>query len=305
MTDLALNDRLFLSFSAALGLIVAGTGNALFGPRAWWARTALAATGLAASLASVSALIPAYAGPLALGGGATLLLAALARTTQARRIAAGVWGQLRKPRVAWGLVALAGFGLLVGELGRFEALQRAALDEQDASLKRQVEASPYVPDESRLAKTDRGSAIHLLTAGETRNAEFQLSTEQQALQAAHLDDYVIRRGSGEENSNCHGWVFAGGRFAILGPEVETILEENDYESTTAPNPGDICVYRNDANAVAHTALVRSVFDDGTVLVEGKWGRLGVFLHPVERSVYGPHFSYYHSSRDTHLLDSVP
>ncbi len=305
MIDDALNDRLFLSFSVALGFIVAGAGNALFGPRARWLRCAMAALGLAVSLISVHVLIPEYLAPLALVGTSALAMSVAARTGLAHRLATAARDRLRNPRLGWGLAALTGFGLLGYELVRFDLAESAASEEQERLLQQQVEISPYVIDETRLAKTDRGGAIHLLTTGEIMSVEALTATEQSTLDSTQLNQYLIRRGPADDTSNCHGWVFTGGKFAVRGSEVETILNENDYEPVAAARAGDLCVYRSVADTVAHTALVRSVLDDGTILVEGKWGRYGVFLHPVDRSVYGANFGFYRTARSDHVLNSLP
>ena len=121
------------------------------------------------------------------------------------------------------------------------------------------------------------------------------------LAAMPVRDHVIRRGPASEDCNCHGWVFAGGHNWLLGQEVDHILADNHYEAVSAPHEGDLCVYRDDKGAVLHTALVRSALPDGTVLVEGKWGGLGVFLHPADHSPYGQHYAYYRSQRSGHAL----
>ena len=305
MFEFTLHDRLFLGFSAAIGLIVAGAGNALFCPRSRLARTGIATTGLAAAIAGIAGFAPDYILPVALIGAGLLAIPTLASLGNVRRIAAAVRNRFREPRLAWGLVAVIGLGILLGEFARFDAVEANSEAEQFAATVRQIEGVPYVADESLLAKTDRGNAIHLLTTGETPSAEYLAHNEATSHEMARLNEYLIRRGPADENSNCHGWVFTGGKFAILGREVDTILGENDYVPVPEPVPGDLCVYRGEDNAVSHTAIVRSIFKDGTILVEGKWGRLGIFLHPVEHSAYGVHYGYYHSARDTHLLSSVP
>ena len=305
MFDLTLHDRLFLGFSAALGLIVAGAGNALLCPRSRWARAGIAAAGLAAALAGVAGLAPAYILPAALIGAGLLAIPTLAGLVAVRRVAIAVRNWLREPRFAWGLVALLGLGILLNEFARFDVAEDKFDAEQDAAMSQQLVRLPYVADESHLAKTDRGSAIHLLATVEIPGVEYLAHNEATSHEMARLSEYLIRRGPADENSNCHGWVFTGGKFGILGLEVDTILEENGYFAVTEPDAGDLCVYRGEDNAVAHTAIVRGVFGDGTILVEGKWGRLGIFLHPVEHSVYGPHYGYYRSARSTHLLSSIP
>ena len=302
--DFSHNDRLFLAFSAALGFIVAGVGNALFSPRTQGLRLLMASAGLAVSVGAGFAFIPESVDTLVIIGVGLLFLLILAQSKTIQRSLTAVHHQLQKPRLAWGLVALVGFGVLGFEFSRFDGAETADLNEHEAWLKLQ-EVTPYVADDSRAAKTDRGSVIHLLTTAEAKSAELLLATETQTLQSTRLDDYVIRRGPADDNSNCHGWVFTGGKYAILGHEVDTILTENEYQSAPIPQAGDLCVYRNESNMILHTALVRSVFDDGTILVEGKWGHLGVFLHSVQHSVYGMHFDFYHSVRSTHLLNSIP
>ena len=305
MFDFAFHDQLFLGFSAALGLIVAGAGNAMVCPRSRLARTGIAATGIAAALSGIAGLAPAYLLPAALIGAGLLAIPTLASVGVVRRIATAVRNRLREPRFAWGLVALIGLGLLLGELARFDAVEDHFEAEQHAAMMRQIERVPYVADETHLAKTDRGNAIHLLTLAQMPSAEYLANNEQTSHQMASLNEYLIRRGPADEHSNCHGWVFTGGKFGILGQEVDTILDENAYLPITEPAVGDLCVYRGEDNAVAHTAIIRGIFDDGTILVEGKWGRLGVFLHPVEHSVYGEHYGYYRSARSTHVLSSIP
>jgi hypothetical protein len=41
-----------------------------------------------------------------------------------------------------------------------------------------------------------------------------------------------------------------------------------------------------------------------VLVESKWGNLGVFLHPADKTPYGTEFTFYRSARSGHLLVGV-
>jgi len=53
--------------------------------------------------------------------------------------------------------------------------------------------------------------------------------------------------------------------------------------------------------VIHTGLVRFVDDDGVILIESKWGPLGVYLHPPEAQPWGHDFTFYRSPRPGHLL----
>ena len=85
--------------------------------------------------------------------------------------------------------------------------------------------------------------------------------------------------------------------------MEAIVKENGYHETYEPQPGDLVVYRQ-AGKVAHTAIVRYVSEGQPVLVEGKWGTMGVFLHPADKSFYGSEYTFYRSGRTGHLLVGV-
>ena len=111
---------------------------------------------------------------------------------------------------------------------------------------------------------------------------------------------MIREGQADERSNCHGWVFAGGRYILSGDDVDLILTENQYSKQQHPQPGDLAVYRNNG-AIAHTAVVVYVTQGQPVMVRGKWGNLGVFLHPADKSPYGTDYTFYRSQRSGHLL----
>jgi hypothetical protein len=114
----------------------------------------------------------------------------------------------------------------------------------------------------------------------------------------------IQRAARDEQSNCHGWVFTGGQYLLKGNDVELILADNDYHLTTQPRAGDVIVYRDAFKQVLHTGLVRVADEDGTVLIESKWGIDERFLHLPEDQHYSQRFSYYHrqdSSQRQELL----
>jgi hypothetical protein len=116
---------------------------------------------------------------------------------------------------------------------------------------------------------------------------------------------VIRRRPPADRCNCHGWVFAGGKYWVNPDQVEHILDDNGYQPISEPRLGDLAIYRNSADTIIHTAVVRAICDDGIVLVEGKWGWMGVFLHPVGESCYGKNYGFYRSDRSGHLLVELP
>ena len=120
-----------------------------------------------------------------------------------------------------------------------------------------------------------------------------------------LNDVTIFLAPPDPNSNCHGWVFTGGRFIILGRDVDSILSDNDYRRVAGPQVGDVVVYRSPTdNTVLHTGVVRAAEAD-LVLIESKWGPCGRYLHQPEHQPYSKEFAYYRSSRPGHeLLDST-
>ena len=165
-------------------------------------------------------------------------------------------------------------------------------------------ASPKTAPAPVLATTDDGTTVLLHEPVDPWSADESERRDRTAVAVREYSDKWIRRGPATDASNCHGWVFTGGRYNVGGQQVPVILRENDYEEVSAPEAGDLCIYRDANDAVSHSAVVRAVLADGTVLVEGKWGRLGVYLHGVADSCYGDHFAYYRSSRDGHVLNGV-
>jgi len=212
---------------------------------------------------------------------------------------AAVAGLLRRPAVHWGLASLAGLGTIIASVAVFQSEDEAALETgtQEVDL---MGVAPPRSGASSHALTDHGTQVGLEQATESRSADQLQSIEAAFFQKHWTRDFIIHRHPGDDRSNCHGWVFTGGRYWIPGAHVDLILRENGYQEVTKPQPGDLVVYRT-AGAVAHSALVRYISKGMPVLVEGKWGFSGVYLHPVEKSPYGMEFLYYRSPRGGHLL----
>ena len=70
---------------------------------------------------------------------------------------------------------------------------------------------------------------------------------------------------------------------------------------TAPQAGDLVVYRDGGGQVSHTGIVYSAVPGGLVLVESKWGKGGRFIHPVDAQPYPGPWTYYRADRPGHLL----
>ncbi len=149
--------------------------------------------------------------------------------------------------------------------------------------------------------TDRGRMLKLYRFVVSDEAE---EAERQWVAEGRLEFRIIRTGDVDPASNCHGWVFTGGRYAIHPEDVETILDDNGYQPVESPSKGDLIVYRNEAGVITHTGLVLEVVHENLVLIESKWGPLGRYLHPPEYQPYGVNYTYYHSNREGHQMPIV-
>jgi hypothetical protein len=165
------------------------------------------------------------------------------------------------------------------------------------------EVSPgiVVSENEFYALTDLGEKIDL----------FNFSVESQLFEEYSKDfdvrfptftSTLIHRGEADSSSNCHGWVFTGGRFLLRGVGVERILQGNGYSVVSTPSAGDIVIYRNESGNILHTGLVQGVLNEGTVIIESKWGTDQRFLHLPEDQPYSTSFAYYRSDRTGHLID---
>ena len=206
---------------------------------------------------------------------------------------------LQSPTVRW--VMPLSFGAIVvgGAVVHYERSQIAS-NERDIQMLERLSGTPELAiSNDRFLLTDSGNRIEAHLPVELVQ-EMKSEEERQLLQDMHVSMHIIQHEPANDDSNCHGWVFTGGKYWVLGRSVESILQQNKYEPTKSPRPGDLVVYRNDAK-VAHTAIVRYVTEGMPVLVEGKWGALGVYLHAVEESCYGRNYTFYRSPRKGHLL----
>jgi hypothetical protein len=150
------------------------------------------------------------------------------------------------------------------------------------------------------ATTDTRRPAKLMEPVETRLLEPIVANELKILTEGKYLERVIRLGPVSDSSNCHGWVFTGGRYWLSHEDVEHILVDNGYLPVSNPRPGDIAIYRT-AGTIMHTALVHSAAEGKPVLVESKWGCMGVFLHGVNDCCCGKNYTYFRSSRSGHVL----
>lgn len=161
--------------------------------------------------------------------------------------------------------------------------------------------------EGEALLTDKGRLVPVYRARLAENMPVYCETLE-----GNFSDRRILRAAQDTKSNCHGWVFTGGQYLLMGKNVEVILADNDYHVVSQPQVGDIIIYRNGFNQILHTGLVRSAWDDGTVLIESKWGIDQRYLHLPEDQHYSQQFTYYRrtqpsrltASRADHLVQAV-
>ena len=152
-----------------------------------------------------------------------------------------------------------------------------------------------------VAITDRNRPIRVFRMAEDGTEPID---ENEAF-LVDITESTIQRGPASAQANCHGWVFLDSQFLIPGEAVQQILDDNLYELTVDPIAGDVIVYRDGNRNIVHSGLVRGVLNDGTIIIESKWGIEGIFLHDPEGTPYSNQFEYYHSPRADNRVKIVP
>lgn len=216
----------------------------------------------------------------------------------------GRWQLLSRPfqsprRVSIAVAAL-GIILTAGSTFLYSWEEEAYFSQLEEEFEVFMESASTEPAPDVVASTDRGRPLVLRTVISRRPADRLQFLGELSLQNQKLVNRVIMHEPSNEISNCHGWVFTGGRYWVSGNDVDSILSDNGYVQVEQPRPGDLVIYRRDG-VVAHTAIVRYVTEGRPVMVEGKWGAHGVFLHEVDQSCYRFGHTYYTTSRPTHLI----
>jgi hypothetical protein len=289
------------------GLILVGLANLLVvrpGPRARAIGSLLAAAAYVAAIrVCFDAAAVAVTTGMILSG--SLLVCLVAGSAACRLAAARVATAAVRPSARWGMVTAAGLLFLVGGFGSFDAADERRIDNDMTMLKESTENLEVTIGARLSAMTDRGENVEVCVPTEVRDPKTAASIEENYLRHTPHIRNIICRQPADDSTNCHGWVFTGGRFILGGGMVDRILADNGYGAIDEPRPGDLVVYRGDNQQVLHSGIVRYVTPGMPILVEGKWGGLGVFLHPVDKSCYGTTYSYYRSPRAGHLLASLP
>lgn len=148
--------------------------------------------------------------------------------------------------------------------------------------------------------TQAGSRLRLyrLDVSEESYQEYATTTLERV---ARMAEPLIVQEAPNQNYNCHGWVFTGGKFFLKGESVEQILRENGYRKIGIPQENDIVIYRSATGKILHTGLVRTQLSNGTILVESKWGADGRYLHRTENQPYSQNFEYYRTEQPSHVI----
>jgi hypothetical protein len=297
--------ELVVVFSTGLGLLVVGLAFILVGTRS---RLNWAASVLFAACAAGVGPVAFNLAEFALIPTAAVIFTVLAISAlRSRRLASAIASAYRcvaSPVGAIALLLTAGVALMAGSLARHTIAEEAAMD-RDTSLMEMTFTPPKTaPADSVELRTDKGIPIRALAAVEMRPAKVIGPAEHSLLEQQGFQERIIRTGPASDACNCHGWVFTGGRYWLAPGDVERILAENAYEPVSDPQPNDIAIYRN-SDVISHTAIIRSATPGQPILVEGKWGWMGVFIHEVGSSCYGQHYTFYRSARIGHALAEEP
>jgi len=249
---------------------------------------------LAGGIVPAALGLPASAwAPLEVIGILALLFWAI-RSPRVARMVSAIWRYGSNPRLQGAVVLLGSLAIALWWVHLLEG--QASPEIADFSQIADIQTMPSLQPATEVqAYTDRGRPVplfHTTTPDDT--PPDMLLGENRVLR--DYDRRLIRTAPPDAVSNCHGWVFAEGRFWLHGREVEGILVDNGYRAVPVPLPGDIAVFRNDQGVVQHSALVRTAAEGGLVLVEGKWGVLGRYIHTPTDQIYSQQWTYYHSDR---------
>jgi hypothetical protein len=305
LIDMEHFNQFFPAICAGLGLFLAGAVNVVLLRRGVAVRVIATVLAFALALAAANSIDQpgTVVGTARLLGVGLIAFAILA----CRPIVRGATLALTfatRPLVSYSLLALAGVGLAVGSALIHERADQAMIDQYMSDMELFHSKTPSTPVDGEKGTTDLGSRVILRQPTEARDISRLSDTEERFFRTSQLREQVIRQSAADDHSNCHGWVFTAGRFILNPEDVELILKDNGYTLQSIPQPGDLAIYRTNGT-VAHTAVVQYVADGQPVLVRGKWGNLGVFLHHADKSPYGTDYAFYRSPRSGHLIATSP
>jgi len=299
MADVLWNPNLLAVCAAGIGGCAVGlVGLTVRAVPRWLLPTYVGALSALAVAAAVVGQSPGLWLPPLLVAAAGGLLAALRCPAVAR---AGRWvvRQSADRRLQGAAVLVFGLGF---------ALWRTHAAVQEATVEEMVPQAAPTPIPLPLealptpARTDCGRAVPLFASLNSMVEDAAFSESELTL-IKHWGDslQILRLEAAGSHSNCHGWIFTGGRHRVKCEDVPAILEDNEYQRVDAPQAQDLVIYFGPRGEVLHSGLVHSAAPSGRILIESKWGSLGVFLHPLTAQPYGTTYAFYHSHRAGHRL----
>ena len=89
---------------------------------------------------------------------------------------------------------------------------------------------------SFVALTDRGRVIPLSELHADIEVDGWIEAEDRRFADRDTHHEFIRLAPPDPAANCHGWVFAEGRFWVDGNDVNHILADNGYYEAPPPSP---------------------------------------------------------------------
>lgn len=291
-----------VAFPIGLGMLLFGGVNVLLARRSAVCRLSMSAGACAVGVGPLLLWLPDPGGRWVAAAALTAmaLTAALLVSPWLPRCGAPLVRLLSRPRARWAGLAVCGLGLLAASVVACTAVEDRLKDEGGKWLAEAELPPPKSRPVDSRARTDRGRAILLFEPIDPRGQAELDAAERRLVTERAIAGRLLREQPANDAANCHGWVFTGGRYWLTGESVLSILTDNGYARVADPRPGDLIVYYR-GPAIIHTAVVRAATPGRPVLVEGKWGWMGVFLHPAADCSYGSDFRYYRSPRTGHLL----
>jgi len=265
---------------------------------AWLRAAPFAVTALGAGLAWALGL---WLAPAVLAVMALLFLAMA--TSRGGQLLDRAWAALSRTSVQWCVLFLTGPALAAGAVCWGNGDESTSMDGGPPNALADFDTAKLHPVQAAQAVTDAGNPVALHRVTTPPSPQELRDYERRLVQ--NLAGDMIATETGTLASNCHGWVFTGGRYWVHGDAVDRIVKDNGYREVKVPRAGDLVVYRQGDGKVMHSGVVRYVDERGGALVESKWGTAGRFLHPADRHCYvGADPIFFRSPRTGHLLQGL-
>ena len=226
-------DLLVAAITCGIGLIGTGLGFAIVKTRSGRIASVVVGT----SVALVGSLIVAPRATVAeMLIGAMMGLALISVWLWRSATDLRVRKIMQRPVVAGLGIAFSGAGLIAAGMWKYDQSESSFADEQMAHLLSIVGWHPPLEPAAIECRTDKGNPICVYSASSREMSEV-VKEEEDVLEGFEWRKRIIPRSPATDESNCHGWVFTGGKYWVLGNDVAKILQENGYRATRWPLPG--------------------------------------------------------------------